>query len=189
MKIVDQGSTDVSVIVRMVDNASGAPKTDITSASTGLALWYRREGADAVALTESDLSALDDSHSDGGLLHIADGYYRVDIPDAAFASGADGVLVGGTASGVVVMGFYTNLRDSATEWAAIADTLLERGLDEVEDAAGVYTLASALFKLLKSAVTGGNIEWYKTDGSTLFASQQVTTTSGAYPITAVGTPA
>lgn len=188
MKTVDQGSTNVSIVLRMVDNASGSPKTDITSASTGLALWYRREGAAKVEITESDLTALTDAHSDGGMLHIADGYYRIDVPDAAFAAGATGVLVGGTASGVVVLGFYVNLRDADTEWEAIADTLLQRGMDAIEDTAGAYTLASVILKILKSAIAGGYLEWYKTDGTTQFASQQVTTTSGAYPVTAVGTP-
>jgi hypothetical protein len=43
------------------------------------------------------------------VLHIGDGYYRLDLPDAAVASGVDGVMVGGTVTGMVVIGCYVPL--------------------------------------------------------------------------------
>lgn len=100
------GSADQSTVIRIIDATDGTPETGVTSATGGLDLQYRREGATAVALTESDLSALDDAHSDGGMLHIGAGYYRVDLPDAAVAGGAAGVLVFGTVTGMVVIGTY-----------------------------------------------------------------------------------
>lgn len=105
---VQAGSTDVSVTIRALDD-SGQPITDLTSATAGLALFYRREGATATGITESDLTALSDAHADGGLLHIGDGYYRLDVPDAAFVANARGVLVYGSATGVVIVGAYVQL--------------------------------------------------------------------------------
>ncbi len=103
------GSTNHSATIRIIDSTDGTPETGVTSATAGLDLKYRREGAVPVGITESNLSALTDAHSDGGLLHIGEGYYRVDYPDAAFAAGAEGVLLHGTATGMVVIGEYYEL--------------------------------------------------------------------------------
>lgn len=103
---IKHGSVDQSTVVRIVDSTDGTPETGVTSATAGLDLQYRREGAAAVALTESDLVAVDSAHADGGIKHIGAGYYRVDLPDAAVATGADGVLVFGTVTGMVVIAAY-----------------------------------------------------------------------------------
>lgn len=120
---VKAGTTDVSVVIRIVDSSDGTPETAVTSATAGLDLWYRRDGAAAVDLTESDLSALTDAHSDGGMLHIADGWYRVDLPDAACASGVNGVQIGGTVTDMVVLAPYIELNATAadvTHWNGTA---------------------------------------------------------------------
>lgn len=109
MKQITQGATDQSTVIRIVDSADGTPETGVTSATAGLALQYRREGGLNVALTESDLATLDAVHADGGMIHIGAGYYRVDLPDAAVAAGADGVLVHGAVTGMVVIGSYHEL--------------------------------------------------------------------------------
>lgn len=103
------GSTDVSVVIRIIDAVDGTPETGVTSATSGIDLEYRREGAVVTNITESDLSALNDAHSDGGMLHIGGGYYRLDLPDAAVAAGAAGVLVTGQITGMVVIGCYIQL--------------------------------------------------------------------------------
>jgi hypothetical protein len=111
MRPVVKGSTDQSVVIRIVDSTDGTPETGVAWNTSGIDLWYRREGAAKVSITEATLSALTDSHSDGGVLHIGDGYYRLDLPDAAVASGANGVAVGGTVTGMVVIGCYVPLFD------------------------------------------------------------------------------
>lgn len=103
MRQVLKGSTDVSVVIRIVDSTDGTPETGVVAATSGLDLKYWRRGAAAVSLTESDLSAHTDAHTDGGILHINGGLYRVDVPDAAFATGADTVTVCGTVTGMVVI--------------------------------------------------------------------------------------
>lgn len=103
------GTTDVSVVIRIIDSTDGTPETGVTSATGGLALEYRREGAVSTAITEADLTNLNDAHSDGGMKHIGNGYYRLDLPDAACASGSTGVLVHGAVTGMVVIGEYVQL--------------------------------------------------------------------------------
>jgi hypothetical protein len=63
----------------------------------------------STAITEATLAGLDSAHSDGGFLHVGNGYYRLDLPDAACASGVVGVLVHGTVTGMVVIGCYIQL--------------------------------------------------------------------------------
>lgn len=103
------GSVDVSVVIRIIDSTDGTPETGVVFNTSGIDLQYRREGAANVAITEATLSALTDAHADGGFLHIGNGYYRLDLPDAACAAGAPGVLVHGTVTGMIVIGCYVEL--------------------------------------------------------------------------------
>ena len=99
---IKQGATDQQVEIRFLDITTGEPETGVAYNSAGIALWYRRNGGLKVAITPATLASLDAAHSDGGLLHISDGLCRLDLPDAAVASGAVTVLVGGSATGMVV---------------------------------------------------------------------------------------
>lgn len=103
------GSTDVSVVIRIIDSTDGTPETGVVFNTSGIDLQYRREGAASTAITEATLAALTTAHTDGGFLHIGNGYYRLDLPDAAVASGSAGVLVHGTVTGMVVIGCYIQL--------------------------------------------------------------------------------
>lgn len=103
------GTTDVSVVIRIIDSADGTPETGVVFNTSGIDLQYRRELAASVAITEATLAALTTAHSDGGFLHIGNGYYRLDLPDLACAAGATGVLVHGTVTGMVVIGTYIEL--------------------------------------------------------------------------------
>ena len=104
MRQIKKGSTDRSAYIRIIDSTDGTPETGVVYNTSGIAMWYRREGATQTAITEATLSALDSAHSDGGIIHIGDGYYRLDLPDAAFATGANSVIVGGAVTGMIVIG-------------------------------------------------------------------------------------
>lgn len=106
---IKAGTTDVSVIIRIVDSSDGTPETGVVYNTSGIDLWYRREGAASVDITEATLAALTTAHTDGGFLHINDGWYRLDLPDAACASGVTGVQIGGTVTGMVVLAPYIEL--------------------------------------------------------------------------------
>jgi len=120
-RFIAPGSQDKSVVILALNSGTGAPVTDMDASTAGLELWYRRCGGAKVAITPADLASLDAAHSDGGLYHIGDGYYRLDPPDAAFAAGAEDVLVGGTATSVVIAAAMIQLD---TLGAAIFDALM-----------------------------------------------------------------
>lgn len=100
---IPKGSIDKSVRLQIVDSTDGTPETGVVFNTAGIDLWYRRQGAAVVSITEATLAALTTAHTDGGFLHISHGLYRLDLPDAAFASGADYVEFGGGVTGMVVI--------------------------------------------------------------------------------------
>jgi hypothetical protein len=108
---IKAGTTDVSVVIRIVDSTDGTPETGVVFDTAGIDLEYRRELAASTDITEATLAALTTAHTDGGFLHIGNGYYRLDLPDAACADGVPGVLVHGTVTGMVVIGTYIELVD------------------------------------------------------------------------------
>lgn len=110
MRKILKDSTDQSTIVRVVDT-SGLPLETVDAQSPLPTFWYRREGATKTSFSAVDLASLSAAHSDGGLEHVDDGYYRLDVPDAAFATGVSGVLIGGTVTGGVVIAAYHQLVD------------------------------------------------------------------------------
>lgn len=131
--IVLKGSTDRSVTLRCLDSTTGAPKTDVVFNTAGINLWYRREGAALTSITEATLAALTTAHADGGFLHVSDGVYRLDLPDAAFASGANYVDFGGAVTGGVFIGGRVRLVD-----VNIEDTV-RAGLTALPNAAAAAT--------------------------------------------------
>jgi len=108
---IKKNSTNQSTVIRIIDSTDGTPEQSVEHDSGGIALWYRREGATLTAITEAALAALDSAHSDGGIEHIDDGYYRLDLPDAAVATGVNGVMIGGAVTGMIVIGTYHALVD------------------------------------------------------------------------------
>lgn len=118
-RFVAKGATDQSVYVRIVSATDGTPVTDVTAATAGLDLAYIRTRSAAVSLTESDLASATATHSDGGIYHVGFGWYRVDLPDAAFASGADAVEVTGTATDMIVMGATIQLTPG--DWSTLTE--------------------------------------------------------------------
>jgi hypothetical protein len=102
--LIKKGATDRSVEIKIIDSGDGTPENAVEHNTTGIDLWYRRDGGAKVSITEVALSALTDAHSDGGIELIGDGVYRLDLPDAAFATGANRVIWGGTVTGMIVIG-------------------------------------------------------------------------------------
>ena len=110
LDVVTKGTTDYSCTIRIVDSSNGTPETGVVFNTTGIDLWYRRPGAAHTSITEATQTE-GGAHTDGGFVHISDGYYRLDLADAAVASGADYVDVGGTVTGMVVIGGRIRLTD------------------------------------------------------------------------------
>lgn len=103
-RAIKLGATDQTTYVRIVDSTDGTPETGVTSATSGLALEYVRVGGTSTSIgTINDLANQNSTHNDAGIKHVGYGLYRVDMPDAACASGAVGVTIHGTVTGMVVV--------------------------------------------------------------------------------------
>ena len=105
LDVVTKGTTDYSCMVRVVDSTDGTPETTVAYNTAGVDLWYRRPGGAHTSITEATQTE-GGAHSDGGFVHVSDGYCRLDLPDAAVASGADYVDVGGTFTGIIIGTFF-----------------------------------------------------------------------------------
>lgn len=186
--IVKKGSTDRSVLLRIIDSADGTPETGVVFNTSGIDLWYRREGAAKTSLTEATLAALTTAHADGGFLHVGDGYYRLDLPDAAFATAANYVDVGGTVTGMVVIGGRVRLVDIDIEVAAIPANMTQiSGDTTAADNLEKYTDGTEFMPVDAHKpnfdVTGTTLTVKHPDGTTTNYTKTVTTDAGAEPIT------
>lgn len=92
--IIAPASTDRTILVFARDIISGLGKTGLVAASIN-ASYTRAETDNDVTIaqiTETNLTALTDAHSDGGWYPVdatnAPGLYRFDLPDAVCAAGA-----------------------------------------------------------------------------------------------------
>lgn len=93
---VKLGKTDFTVVVFVQDSSSttGAGLAGIAAADVNARLIRVETDNDVTIaqITLSDLSALTDAHADGGWFPVdatnAPGWYRLDLPDSTFASGA-----------------------------------------------------------------------------------------------------
>ena len=106
---IKKATANVTVYVKVIDDTDGTPEAP-TFESDGVDLWYMREGADHVAITEITQTAAG-VHADGGFVHISDGICRLDLPDAACVAGVDHVYVGGFFTGMIVIEAGINLVD------------------------------------------------------------------------------
>ena len=103
MRQIQKGSVDRSVDLYIIDSTDGTPETGVAWNTAGIDLKYRRDLGAAVSVTEATLAALTTAHTDGGFLEIGNGVYRFDLPDAAWATGADHVTIFGTVPGMIVL--------------------------------------------------------------------------------------
>lgn len=98
-RIIVKGAIDQSIYFTVIDSTSttGARRTAIAHNAAGLTAYYVRNRGVATVISLASLAAADSAHSDGGWREIdatnAPGLYRLDLPDAAVASGADSVVV------------------------------------------------------------------------------------------------
>jgi hypothetical protein len=94
MSEIKAGATDQSIYLAL-ETTAGAPATGLTIAN--LDATYTRTRAAAVKNDLTALGAADSAHADNQAIEVnatnAPGLYRFDIPDAAFAAGAAGVVV------------------------------------------------------------------------------------------------
>ena len=101
MTDVFKDSTSHSYYFELVDSTTGLPKTGILYSD--VVGSYVRTRAARTAITMATLASASAAYSSGGFILVDDtnqpGVYRFDIPDAAFATGVDEVIVTVKATG------------------------------------------------------------------------------------------
>lgn len=126
---IKKGSTDVSRYVMIVDSSDGSPETGITV--TTLDLQYTRNQTAAAAKVDATAGAVG-SHSNNTVVEVdatsSPGLYKVDWPDAAFATGVDKVLLVVTGAGFAPAVEEAELVDNVvSDIVGEIDTLLYSG--------------------------------------------------------------
>lgn len=96
MPQITKNSVDQRRYVVLADSSTGRPETGYTI--TDLDLQYTREGAaPSTKVDATALSSVSAAHTDNAAIELdatsSPGVYRIDWPDAAFASGADRVIL------------------------------------------------------------------------------------------------
>jgi hypothetical protein len=94
---IKKASTDISVYFHLRNSSDGTSKTGLVYNSAGAVASYVRNRGTRTAITLATLAAADSAHSDGGFKEVdgtnAKGLYRLDLPDAALATGVDDVVI------------------------------------------------------------------------------------------------
>jgi hypothetical protein len=99
MRVMLKGVTSQSIYFVVLNSSSttGARLTGLVFNSAGLTAYYVRQGGSATAITLATLAAANSAYSSGGFREVdatnMPGIYRLDIPDAALASGVDSVVI------------------------------------------------------------------------------------------------
>lgn len=116
------GSTSQSVRVFFFDNTTGLPVTSLVYNSSGIGISYERNGT-VTAITLATLASGTAAWSSGGFIHLSRGVYRLDIPDAAVASGAGQCVLTGIATGYTMVAetIWLNTQNAADVADAICD--------------------------------------------------------------------
>ena len=149
------GSTSVSVYFELEDTTTGAPTTGKVGADMTGSYW--RQGGVRVAITVSDLAAVNSVYSSGGVKEVdatnMPGLYRLDLPDAAVATGADWAVAQIKVTGCKA----ARVRLALPTYGLLRDTLFAK----VVESAGNYTAQQALSIILAAlggvTTTGGTV--------------------------------
>ena len=149
MRQIQKGSVDRSVDLYIIDSTDGTPEVGVLWNTAGMDLKYRRDLSAAVSITEATLAALTTAHTDGGFLEIGNGVYRLDVPDAAWATGADHVTIFGTVTGMIVLPVTVQLVEYNPEAALATPTNITAGT--ITTATNVTTLNGIAANVITAA--------------------------------------
>jgi hypothetical protein len=152
---VKAGTTSVSTFFTLKDTTTGAATTGKVAADMTGSYW--RQAGLRVAITLSNLAAVNSAYSSGGVKEVdatnMPGVYRLDLPDAAVGTGADWVVASIKVTGCqaadvpLALPTYTSVAD------AFRNTVIE--------SEGSYTVQQALSVILAAlagrTATGGTV--------------------------------
>lgn len=144
MRKIKAGATSQIIYLEVLDSTSttGGRKTGLVFNTSSLTAYYALNGAAAVAITLATLAAANSAYSSGGFKEVdatnMPGIYRLDLPNAAVASGPSVVVVLKGATGMVQVSVEIQLE------AIDAQDAVRAGLTALPNAAaeaagGLYT--------------------------------------------------
>jgi len=174
MSVFDINLTSKSAYFYIVD-ALGSPLTGLAYNSAGASAYYTRSGAAAVAITLATLASASAAWSSGGFKEVdatnAPGLYRLDLPNAALASGVDEVFISLKFTGVNVQPL--KIRLEAKTLTAIADAIFKRDLTAVTGAAmlSLRTVMARFISRSKADIGSNELVVYDFDGTTKIMEQ------------------
>jgi hypothetical protein len=195
MRIVTKGATSQSLYFDILDSSSalGGRKAGLVYNSAGLIAYYVRTQGSPVAISLITLAAANSAWASGGFKEVdatnMPGLYRLDVPDAAFATGADSVVITLTgATGMVQVSHLVQLVVVDLQSAVgLADALLTRDMSAITGEAARSPL-NALRKLMnKWNIVGGTLTVSKENDLTVAYTQTVTTSPGSDPVSGLDT--
>jgi hypothetical protein len=164
MMHVKPGTTNVSAYFHLQDAVTGGPYST-TGGETGFNLIYQRDGVAQVSNNVTGaLAAADSAHTDNKVFHCGSGVWRCDFPDAAFAAGADRVVLMVTDDADAFLPAVRNAELAAGEAVFAADI----------DSTGTPTSAAKAIEAIL-AVVAGNASFTEATGVTSFKGQDGTT--------------
>jgi len=162
MQLIEKGSTKVSLAVRLYDATNGSPKTGLTIANLQIR-YIRVENDNDVTISNwvssTALANPEAPHTDNCGYEIGEGYYRIDVPDAAFATGANFLSV--------------LVRDNVDNSIMVEEKEIQLGIFE--------KAAKTLVNKAIQNKTAGAIDYYDDDGETIILTH--TPTDGESTIT------
>ena len=183
--VADTGSVSVAILLRSsIDNSR---MTGVAAGSVN-ATFFRQGDAAPTTITMVALGSSSAPWASGGWRELSSGgmpgWYRLDIPNPAFASGADWVALQISVAGT--FGFDVPYRIQSA--ALIPDQILKRDFSAVEavSAAAGRSLLNAM-RLLRNrwSTTPTAITVYKEDDSTPAWTGALATAVGAAQITSI----
>lgn len=167
---VFKSATDQTIFIELVDSATGLPKTGIVY--TDVTGSYSRTRSARVAITMATLASASTAHADGGFILVDDtnqpGVYRVDVPDAAFATGASEVVCTFKATGCRTVSRSINLVNINNQIAYVPNAAADAagglpisdagGLDLDSKLANTNEVTTARMGALTDWIDGGRLD-------------------------------
>lgn len=209
-RTIYKGATSQIEYICIYD-AIGEPRTGLVYNTDDLICYYVRQMQNAVEVPLITQTATG-AYSAGGFVEVSGnmpGLYRFDIPDACFASGAEKVIIefsGSENTSICILEYDLvsyNPNDSVrlglgaipnvesgdpgsilTDVDEVADAVLSRDVDNVEDTAGKNSITGIVLQMRNASrdANGEELTIYQTDGSTVFDTLETTNYANAKPM-------
>ncbi len=193
MFFTEPGVTNYSIYLKLRNATTGLAKTGLVYNSAGASCTYVRPLAIASTITLATLAGPSAVHADGGFVEVnnttAKGLYRLDLPDAAVATGAKFVIINIEFDGVVEesvivwLGIPVDVQmiDGSAAMAALQQELLNSGISGTVAASPTSTptkIESDLIGIEDNSLQGMTI-YFRDDSSMYPEKAKVSANNGS----------